>query len=174
MAAGQRRAERARGIHAGAGEWPAEQDVQRHGQADGQSADLRRAGIHRGTINHEHQKEGQDDFDAMPGPWEMSSPRSGVPAATICGLRCPKMAHKQQSRRRCRPPVARSNRRRNLLGDRLSRRPASPNVTAGFRCPPEMPPVAETITAMANPWASATPSKPTPAPGDYYRWRRRR
>src|SRR5437763_247426 len=32
-----------------------------------------------------------------------------------------------------------------------------PNVIAGLKCPPEMCPTAETITAIASPWASATP-----------------
>ncbi len=42
---------------------------------------------------------------------------------------------------------------------------SNPNVTAGLRWPPEIPPVAETITAIVNPCASATPSKPMPIPG---------
>src|SRR3972149_5376446 len=38
----------------------------------------------------------------------------------------------------------------------------TPNVTAGLKCPPEMCPRAETITAMVRPWARAMPTRPTP------------
>ena len=35
-----------------------------------------------------------------------------------------------------------------------------PKVTAGLKCPPEMCPTADTITAIASPNASATPTEP--------------
>src|SRR6266581_2526335 len=44
-----------------------------------------------------------------------------------------------------------------------------PMVTAGLKCPPEMCPRAETMMAMARPWASAMPRRPRPpAPCKYW------
>src|SRR5438128_426753 len=40
----------------------------------------------------------------------------------------------------------------------------APMVTAGFRCPPEMWPTADTMTAMARPWARAIVIRPAPVP----------
>src|ERR1700675_2283216 len=37
-----------------------------------------------------------------------------------------------------------------------------PMVTAGLKCPPEMCPSAETMMAMARPWARAMPRRPRP------------
>src|SRR6266508_1186503 len=38
----------------------------------------------------------------------------------------------------------------------------NPNVTAGLKCPPEMCPTAEAMTAITNPCANATPTRPEP------------
>jgi hypothetical protein len=38
----------------------------------------------------------------------------------------------------------------------------NPRVIAGLKWPPERWPSAETITAMARPWANATATKPSP------------
>src|SRR6266403_517488 len=44
-----------------------------------------------------------------------------------------------------------------------------PMVTAGLKCPPEMCPRAETMIAIARPWASAMPRRPRPlAPCKYW------
>jgi hypothetical protein len=63
MSAGQRRSKCAGRVHGGAGKWAAEQDVQGHGEADGQAADFRRAGVHGGAVNDEHEEKSEDRFD---------------------------------------------------------------------------------------------------------------